>query len=38
MTPHPELENRPPFDVALTETGGRLVEEVIEQALHGLPA
>jgi putative toxin-antitoxin system antitoxin component (TIGR02293 family) len=38
MMPHPELENRAPFDVALTEIGGRAVEEVIERGLHGLPA
>jgi putative toxin-antitoxin system antitoxin component (TIGR02293 family) len=38
MTPHPELENRAPFDAALTEIGGRAVEEVIERGLHGLPA
>ncbi len=38
MTPHPELEERAPFDVALTEIGGREVEEVIERGLHGLPA
>lgn len=38
MTPHPELENRAPFDVALTEIGGRQVEEIIERGLHGLPA
>ena len=37
-TPHDELEGRIPFDVALTETGGREVEEVIERGLHGLPA
>lgn len=37
-TPHPELDNRAPFDVALTEIGGREVEEVIERGLHGLPA
>ena len=36
--PHPELDDRTPFDVALTETGGREVEEVIERGLHGLPA
>jgi len=34
---HPELENRAPFEVALTEIGGREVEEVIERGLHGLP-
>lgn len=38
MTPHPELSGRTPFDVALTEVGGRDVEEVIERGLHGLPA
>ena len=35
---HPELNNRVPLDVALTEVGGREVEEVIERGLHGLPA
>lgn len=34
---HPELDNRAPFEVALTEIGGREVEEVIERGLHGLP-
>lgn len=38
MTPHPELDGRTPFDVALTEIGGRQVEEIIERGLHGLPA
>ena len=38
LTPHPELGDRTPFDVALTEVGGREVEEVIERGLHGLPA
>jgi putative toxin-antitoxin system antitoxin component (TIGR02293 family) len=38
MNPHPELYDRVPFDVALTEIGGREVEEVIERGLHGLPA
>ena len=36
--PHPELDDRAPFEVALTEPGGREVEEVIERGLHGLPA
>lgn len=36
--PHPELDERAPFEVALTEIGGREVEEVIERGLHGLPA
>ncbi len=38
MNPHSELDARTPFDVALTEIGGREVEEVIERGLHGLPA
>lgn len=38
MVAHPELENRSPFETALTELGGRAVEEVIERGLHGLPA
>lgn len=36
--PHPELGGESPFEVALTEPGGRQVEEVIERGLHGLPA
>jgi len=36
--PHPELDACTPFDVALTEIGGREVEEIIERGLHGLPA
>ena len=35
---HPELDGRTPFEAALTEIGGREVEEVIERGLHGLPA
>jgi putative toxin-antitoxin system antitoxin component (TIGR02293 family) len=38
MSAHPELEGRIPFEVALTEIGGREVEEIIERGLHGLPA
>ena len=38
MHPHPELGDRIPFDAALTEVGGRQVEEIIERGLHGLPA
>lgn len=34
----PELNNRVPLEVALTEVGGREVEKVIERGLHGLPA
>ena len=35
---HPELGERAPLEVALTEIGGREVEELIERGLHGLPA
>lgn len=35
---HPELDNRAPIEVALTEIGGRQVEEIIERGRHGLPA
>lgn len=38
MSPHPELNGETPFEVALTEIGGRQVEEVIERGMHGLPA
>ena len=38
MTAHPELGGRVPFEVALTEVGGRQIEEIIERGLHGLPA
>jgi putative toxin-antitoxin system antitoxin component (TIGR02293 family) len=38
MNAHPELGDRTPFDAALTEIGGREVEEIIERGLHGLPA
>lgn len=38
MNAHPELDGKAPFDVALTEIGGREVEEIIERGLHGLPA
>ena len=37
MRAHPELDLRSPFETALTELGGRAVEEVIERGLHGLP-
>ena len=38
MSGHPELGGRTPFDMALTEIGGREVEEIMERGLHGLPA
>ena len=37
MRRHPELHDRTPFDAALTEVGGREVEEIIDRGLHGLP-
>ena len=37
MRRHPELHDRTPFDAALTELGGREVEEIIDRGLHGLP-
>jgi uncharacterized protein (DUF2384 family) len=37
MTPHLELGGKTPLDAALTEVGGRRVEEVITRGLHGLP-
>ena len=36
-TEHPELANRKPIEVALTELGAREVEAVIQRGLHGLP-
>lgn len=38
MKAHPELDQRSPFQTALTELGGRAVEELIERGMHGLPA
>ena len=38
MRSHPELDDRSPFETALTELGGRAVEEVIQRGMHGLPA
>lgn len=36
-TPHPELGGKTPLEAALTEIGGRQVEEIIERGMHGLP-
>jgi putative toxin-antitoxin system antitoxin component (TIGR02293 family) len=36
-TPHPELDDRTPLEVAMTEVGARQVEEVVERGRHGLP-
>jgi putative toxin-antitoxin system antitoxin component (TIGR02293 family) len=37
LSPHPELRDKTPLDAALTEIGGRQVEEIIERGMHGLP-
>jgi putative toxin-antitoxin system antitoxin component (TIGR02293 family) len=35
--PHPELDGRRPVDAALTELGGRAVENVLDALAYGLP-
>ena len=37
-TPHPELGERLPIDVAVDEFGARHVEDILDATLHGLPA
>ena len=37
-TPHPELGDQPPIEVAVDEFGARHVEEILHGILHGLPA
>jgi putative toxin-antitoxin system antitoxin component (TIGR02293 family) len=37
-TPHPELGDRPPIEVAVEEFGARHVEEILSGILHGIPA
>lgn len=37
-TPHPELENRPPLQAAMTELGARRAEELLDKIVYGLPA
>jgi putative toxin-antitoxin system antitoxin component (TIGR02293 family) len=37
-TPHPELGDRFPIDVAVDEFGARHVEDILDAILHGLPA
>ena len=37
-TPHPELGDRAPIDVAVEEFGARHVEQILNGILHGLPA
>ena len=38
LTPHPELQDRLPLEVAVEEFGARHVEEILEGIRHGLPA
>ena len=38
LSGHPQLEGQSPFEAALTEAGGKSVEEIIWRGLHGLPA
>jgi putative toxin-antitoxin system antitoxin component (TIGR02293 family) len=38
ITPHPELGDRLPIDVAVDEFGTRHVEDILDAILHGLPA
>ena len=38
VTPHPELEDRPPLEVTVEEFGARHVEQILEGIRHGLPA
>jgi len=35
--PHPELENRPPLEAALTELGARRAEEVLDRLFYAFP-
>lgn len=38
IKPHPELENRPPLEAALTELGARRAEELLDRLYYGIPA
>jgi putative toxin-antitoxin system antitoxin component (TIGR02293 family) len=38
VRPHPELGQRTPLEVAMTELGARQVEEVLERLFYGIPA
>ena len=37
-TPHPELGDRPPIEVAVDDFGARHVEQILYGIMHGLPA
>jgi len=36
--PHPELENRPPIEAALSELGARRAEDLLDRLFYGIPA
>ena len=36
--PHPQLENRPPIEAAMTELGARRAEELLDRLFYGIPA
>jgi len=36
--PHPELEDRPPLEAAMTELGARRAEELLDRLFYGIPA
>ena len=37
MRPHPQLDNETPGCAVVTETGCRVVQDIIQKGLHGLP-
>jgi putative toxin-antitoxin system antitoxin component (TIGR02293 family) len=37
-TPHPELGDRPPIEIAVDDFGARHVEQILYGIMHGLPA
>jgi hypothetical protein len=37
-TPHPELDDRPPIEVAVEDFGARQAEGILDGILHGMPA
>jgi putative toxin-antitoxin system antitoxin component (TIGR02293 family) len=37
-TPHPELDNKPPLECAITELGARRAETVLFRLFYGVPA
>ena len=37
LSVHPSLDGQSPFQAALTQSGGELVEEILNKGLHGHP-